>query len=217
MDGRVSVTRVVVIAQASLLREAWKALLSMQPGIEVAGDAGSPEALAARALPGGGCVLVDAQTGATADLVGRLSRLPREWHALVLVDASKTSQIVELLRAGAFGVVSRGSSVAELVSGLVAAGRGEIVIPSAIAAEVLTQLLDDASTGVDPPASLSSREAEVLHLLAQGLTNKLMAQQLLLSVRTVEAHLRAIYDKLGVTSRTEAVLWAVRHGYARGG
>ena len=44
-----------------------------------------------------------------------------------------------------------------------------------------------------------------------------MAQQLLLSVRTVEAHLRAIYDKLGVTSRTEAVLWAVRHGYARGG
>ncbi len=214
MDGRVSVTRVVVVAQASLRREAWKALLSMQPGIEVAGDAGSPEALAAGALSGGGCVLVDAEIGAIADVVGRLSRLPREWHALALVDASQTSQIVELLRAGAFGVVNRGSSVAELVSGLVAAGRGEIVIPSTVAAEVLAQLLGEATAGVERPSSLSSRETEVLQLLAQGLTNKLVAQQLLLSVRTVEAHLRAIYDKLGVASRTEAVLWAVRHGHA---
>lgn len=60
---------------------------------------------------------------------------------------------------------------------------------------------------------LSEREADVLRLLAQGLTNKDIAQTLILSVRTVEAHLRSVYGKLGVRSRTEAALWAVKHGY----
>jgi DNA-binding NarL/FixJ family response regulator len=60
---------------------------------------------------------------------------------------------------------------------------------------------------------LSEREIEVLRLLAHGSTNKDIAQTLILSVRTVEAHLRNIYGKLGVRSRTEAALWAVKHGY----
>ena len=62
-------------------------------------------------------------------------------------------------------------------------------------------------------APLSERETEVLRLLAQGHTNKDIAQALILSVRTVEAHLRNIFAKLGVNSRTEAALWAVQHGY----
>lgn len=53
-------------------------------------------------------------------------------------------------------------------------------------------------------------------MLAQGLTNKDIAQTLVLSVRTVEAHLHNIYGKLEVASRTESVLWAVQHGYAPG-
>ena len=61
--------------------------------------------------------------------------------------------------------------------------------------------------------SSPSQETEVLGLLARGLTNKDIAQSLMLSVRTVEAHLRSIFGKLAVGSRTEAALWAVRHGY----
>jgi DNA-binding NarL/FixJ family response regulator len=61
--------------------------------------------------------------------------------------------------------------------------------------------------------TLTDREREVLSLLARGLTNKDIAQSLFLSVRTIEAHLRNIYGKLDVNSRTEAVLWAVQHGY----
>jgi DNA-binding NarL/FixJ family response regulator len=63
------------------------------------------------------------------------------------------------------------------------------------------------------PAALTSREQEVLKLLAQGFTNKDIAQTLFLSVRTVEAHLRNVYSKLGVSSRTEAAIWAVNHGF----
>ena len=60
---------------------------------------------------------------------------------------------------------------------------------------------------------LTARERETLALLAQGMTNKDIAQSLILSVRTVEAHLRNIFGKLGVRARTEAALWATKHGY----
>ena len=67
--------------------------------------------------------------------------------------------------------------------------------------------------GNAPQISLTEREQKVLDLLAKGLTNKDIAQTLILSVRTVEAHLRNIYSKLDVGSRTEAVLWAVDQGF----
>ena len=209
-----TVTRVAILSPSSLPREAWKALLSVQPGIVVAGDAAEPEALAGMAHPDGSwCVLLDAGPDAAAFL-RQVSRKGPDWRVLVLVDACEVSQLVALIRAGAMGVVTRDSSLAELVSGLVAAARGELVLPGALAPEVLAQLMGD-SAGTASPTSLSPRETDVLQLLAQAMTNKLIAQELLLSVRTVEAHLRAIYDKLGVTSRTEAVLWAVRHDGVR--
>jgi DNA-binding NarL/FixJ family response regulator len=68
--------------------------------------------------------------------------------------------------------------------------------------------------GEEPSVTLTEREQEVLSFLAQGYTNKDIAQALFLSVRTVEAHLRNIFGKLGVTSRTEAALWAVNHDFA---
>jgi DNA-binding NarL/FixJ family response regulator len=211
----VTVTRVAILSPSSLPREAWKALLSMQPGIVVAWEASGPEALVETAHPdGGGCVLLDTGPDAT-DMLRRLSRKVLNWRALVLVDACEVAQIVELIRAGAMGVITRDSTLAELVSGLVAAARGEIVLPGSLAPQVLAQLMDGRAAATETPPSLSPREADVLQCLAQGLTNKLIAQKLLLSVRTVEAHLRAIYDKLGVASRTEAVLWAVRHGDIR--
>lgn len=209
-----TVTRVAILSPASLPREAWKALLSVQPGIVVAGDAAEPEVLARMAHPdGSGCVLLDAGPDAT-DMLQRLGRQGLNWRVLVLVDACEVSQLVGLIRAGAVGVVSRDGTPAELVSGLVATARGELVLPGPLAPEVLAQLMGDRGETASS-SSLSPREADVLRLLAQGMTNKHIAQELLLSVRTVEAHLRAIYDKLGVASRTEAVLWAVRYGEIR--
>ena len=209
-----TVTRVAILSPAALPREAWKALLSVQHGIVVAGDAAEAEALAGMAHPdGNGCVLLDAGPDAAATL-RQVSRKGLDWRVLVLVDACEVSQIVALIRAGAMGVVRRDDTLAQLVSGLVAAARGELVLPGPLAPEVLAQLMGDRAETASS-SSLSPREADVLRLLAQGMTNKHIAQELLLSVRTVEAHLRAIYDKLGVASRTEAVLWAVRHGDIR--
>ena len=82
-----------------------------------------------------------------------------------------------------------------------------------IAGRALAAMARGETVGETLVEPLSDRETEVLRLLAQGLTNKDMAQTLILSVRTIEAHLRNIFGKLGVTSRTEAALWATKYGY----
>jgi len=132
---------------------------------------------------------------------------------LCLVDGYDLSQIVTLLQAGAVAILSRNATLPELTRALIAASRGEIVLPPELAAQVLAAL---ARGGLRPQQNietLTDRERDVLTLLAKGMTNKDIAQTLFLSVRTVEAHLRNIYGKLDVASRTEAVLWAVQHGF----
>jgi NarL family two-component system response regulator LiaR len=103
--------------------------------------------------------------------------------------------------------------VPELAQALIAVGRGEIVLPPELASNVMMALARGGSQPKETVEPLTDREQEVITLLAQGLTNKDIAQSLFLSVRTIEAHLRNVYSKLDITSRTEAVLWAVQHGY----
>jgi DNA-binding NarL/FixJ family response regulator len=206
----------VVVLAAPLPGRAWLALLTQQPGIGagVAGGESAPHPGQLRAdRP---CtVLVDIADGRVA----AATRLREAWRpagVLFLVESYSLTEALALLRAGASGCVSREGTVAELVRGIVAAARGEIVLPPGLAARALAALAQGGGLADPPDLPLSAREAEVVALLAQGLTNKGIAQSLYLSVRTVEAHLRSIYDKLGVRTRTEAALWAVGHGYGEG-
>jgi len=220
MPGTMADTHLVIFAHAALHREAWRALLSGQPGIRLAGAAGDLAAVTSF-LPIGqpSAVLVD-QTPPRPDLVRQLKAAVSDCGLLLLVNTYDLGEVIPLLQAGATGCISRDSPVGDLARGIIAAGRGEIVLPPAIAGRALAALARGESVGepgagsvADLVEPLSDREAEVLRLLARGLTNKDMAQTLILSVRTVEAHLRSIYGKLGARSRTEAALWAVKHGH----
>ena len=206
-------THLVMLSPAALNREAWRALLSTQPDIVVYNLVVDASNLAA-ALPSGQptTLLVDLPAP-QLELARQVKLLAPEAGVLFLVQSYDLAEIVPLLQAGATGFVSRNDSVGDLVRAIVAAGRGELVLPSSIAARALTALARGESVGSNPVEALSERETEVLRLLGQGFTNKDIAQTLILSVRTVEAHLRNIYGKLSVRSRTEAALWAVRHGY----
>lgn len=202
---------VIVIAAANLHRLAWSALLAQQPGIVVLSAAATPDELQGMAeVPV--TFLVD-MTPVQPELVRHLTAAAPHATILCLIDHHDITQIVGLLQAGATGCLSRNASAPELALALIAVARGEIVLPPELAIQALTALTRGNYDQAQPTESLSERETEVLRLLAQGLSNKDIAQTLFLSVRTVEAHLRNIYSKLVIVSRTEAVLWAVNHGY----
>lgn len=213
-------TQLVIYATSRLRRQAWRAVLSGQPGIAVAGEATDIPDVAALLRPGSpAAVLIDCEAS-PLEVAHQLRAAVPDAGVLVLVPLYDLTEIVSLLRAGASGCVSLDDAIGDVARAVIAVGRGEIVLPPAVASRALAALARGEAPG--PPVSagadelvepLSERETEVLRLLSQGLTNKDIAQTLIVSVRTVEAHLRSVYGKLAVRSRTEAALWAVKHGY----
>lgn len=210
---KASPNSVIVIAAANLHRLAWSALLAQQPGLVVRGAAASPDELELQGMAEAPVTLLVDMTPVQPELVRHLAAAAPHATILCLIDHHDVTQIVGLLQAGATGCLSRNASTPELALALIAVARSEIVLPPELAIQALTALTRGTYDQAQPTESLSERETEVLRLLAQGLSNKDIAQSLFLSVRTVEAHLRNIYSKLAIASRTEAVLWAVNHGY----
>ena len=120
-----------------------------------------------------------------------------------------------LLKAGAAGYLLKNVSGDELIRAIRAVYNGEPVLDPIIARKVMNYFkLPDKVHGLESPSEyLSKREADILKLAARGMTNKEIADKLHVSNRTVESHLRTIFSKLGVGSRTEAVLHGLRRGW----
>ena len=130
---------------------------------------------------------------------------PRTRVAIV-ANADREWQIREALARGAAAFLLLGASAEELFTAVRTAHRGECHLSPAIAAKLAVSLATEP---------LTTREGQVLTLLADGLCNKHIAAQLAISLGTVKAHLRSAFDKLGVHSRTEAILMAERRGMLR--
>lgn len=207
-------THVIVFASATLERQAWRALLADQPFIDVLETSCHVHVVAPLIRPGENTVVLVDLPGLRIDIASELRAAAPEASLLVLVDDYDLETVLPLLRAGVQAVVSRDDDVVDLARALIAAARGEMALPPSIAKRTLVALATGETVTEGLQEELTERETEVLHLLAEGMTNKDIAQTLILSVRTVEAHLRSIYGKLDVGSRTEAALWAVKHGYA---
>jgi DNA-binding NarL/FixJ family response regulator len=204
---------VIIFSPYALHQEVWKLVLASQPGLIVAGATVDPSQITAF-IPTdqAGTILIDLPNP-QPEIARQLKMLSPHSGLLFLVQSYELPIILALLQAGATGFISRHASVGDLARAIIAAGRGEIVLPPEIAFQSLVALAQGQPADKDLSEPLTDRESDVLKLLTQGLTNKDIAQTLFLSVRTVEAHLRSIFAKLSVGSRTEAALWAVQNGY----
>ena len=129
---------------------------------------------------------------------------------LVLTAFSDRRRILGALEAGACGYLLKDAASEDVAEGIRAAARGESPLDPRAARTVLS-----ARAEPDPLAGLSAREREVLDLLVEGLPNKLIARRLEISEKTVKSHLTRIFRELDVTDRTQAALWAERHGLGR--
>jgi DNA-binding NarL/FixJ family response regulator len=130
---------------------------------------------------------------------------------LVLTSFSDRPRILGALEAGASGYLLKDVEADEVADGIRAAARGESPLDPRAARTVLT-----ARAEPDPLEELSTREREVLGLLLEGLPNKLIARRLEITEKTVKSHLTRIFREIGVTDRTQAALWAERHGLGPG-
>jgi DNA-binding NarL/FixJ family response regulator len=128
---------------------------------------------------------------------------------VALTSFSDRDRIVGTLDAGAVGYVLKDSAPEDIVRAVRAAAAGESPIDPKAA-----QVLLRSRVCADPPGpTLTAREREVLTLLSEGCSNRTMASQLGISEATVKAHLTHVFQSLGVTDRTQAAVWAHRHGY----
>lgn len=127
---------------------------------------------------------------------------------LVLTSFSDRPRILGAIEAGACGYLLKDAASEEVAEGIRAAARGESPLDPRAARTVLA-----ARAEPDPAAGLSAREREVLGLLLEGLPNKLIARRLGISEKTVKSHLTNVFRAIDVTDRTQAALWAERHGF----
>jgi len=208
------VVRVLLADDHALVREGTAELLERGGGVRVIGQAADgPEAvrLAEQLQPD--VLLLDvAMPGLDGLEVTRRVRAASPRTAVVALSAhDEEPYVLAMLEAGASGYLSKSSRGHEVVQAVRSAAAGETVFSAEIASTVTRRALNRATDSTP----LTSRELDVLRAAARGLPNKHIALELGMSSRTVQTHLTRIFAKLGVASRTEAVLVAMRQGLVR--
>jgi DNA-binding NarL/FixJ family response regulator len=206
--------RVLLADDHAVLREATAELVDHQPDMIVVGQASTGEdtlRLARQLCPDVVVMDIAMPRGNGLEATRTIaSELPGT-RVLVLTAHQGRDHVIPLLEAGAIGYLPKTVGLNELLDAIRAASQDESVLPPSIASVVVRYLSGEMER--TPRADLTSREMEVLCLVSQGMSNHQIAHELDLSVRTIEAHLTHIYNKLGVGSRTEAALLAQQEGW----
>lgn len=204
--------RVVVAEDHAVVRAGLERLLSGADGVEVVGAASDgQEAVAVAAETRPDVVLCDLSMPVIdgIEATGRIVADNPEARVVILTAFSERDRILGALDAGAIGYLLKDADPEELLEAVRAAARGEAPLAPKAAREVLSDRAEQRAV------ELTGREREVLSLVAEGMPNKLIARRLEISEKTVKSHLTRIFERVGVTDRTQAALWAQRHGLGR--
>jgi DNA-binding NarL/FixJ family response regulator len=213
--------RILLVDDHAVIRQALRMLLESQPELEVVGDVeNGREAVQAVERLNPDVVLMDVVMPGLNGLEAtrQIRRSSPGTKVVMLSGFVDEDQLLDALRSGASGYIIKKSDVSELVLAIQTVNRGNSYFSSALSegfdlAEVLYQAKRaDQRTGVD---ALTSREREVLQLIAEGYTNQGIANELYISVKTVEAHKAHIMAKLHARTRTDLIRYAIRKGIVR--
>jgi NarL family two-component system response regulator LiaR len=210
--------KVMIADDHAVVREGTCQILEQEPDIDVVAEAADGEEavrLAGSSRPD--VAIIDiAMPGIDGIEATRQIKSLYPAIAVLILSAYDDDQFVfSLLEAGAAGYLLKSIRGRELVDAVRQVHAGESVLHPAIARKVLNRFVPaaDKSTRQKPSDMLSEREIEVLRLATRGLSNQHIADELCLSLRTVQAHLGHIFNKLQVSSRTEAVVHALKKGW----
>jgi DNA-binding NarL/FixJ family response regulator len=212
------VIRVLIADDHGLVRAGLSQLVAAPEDIEVVAVAsGGREAIELIEARRPDVVLMDLSMpdldgiSATREALARVA----DTNIVILTSFSDRDRIVEAIDAGAVGYLLKDAEPDELVRGIRAAARGESPLAPKAAAELISGRRGTPTAPAragSATGELTAREREILKLLAHGRPNKVIARQLDIAEQTVKNHLSHIFQTLGVTDRTQAALWAQRHG-----
>ncbi|WP_326814190.1 response regulator transcription factor [Streptomyces sp. NBC_01763] len=209
------IIRVLLVDDHQVVRRGLRTFLEIQDDIEVVGEAADgAEGVARSEELRPDVVLMDIKMPGTDGIEALRKLRELEIPAKVLIVTSFTEQrtVVPALRAGASGYVYKDVDPDALAGAIRSVYAGHVLLQPEVAGALLAQ--EDAGGGTGRGSTLTEREREVLGLIADGRSNREIARALVLSEKTVKTHVSNILMKLDLSDRTQAALWAVRHGVA---
>jgi DNA-binding NarL/FixJ family response regulator len=203
--------RVLLADDHGVVRDGLARLLASVADFDVVGAAADGEqavALAREHRPD--VVLMDLRMPGMdgSEATRRLLETDPSIQVVILTSFSERDEILSALDAGAIGYLLKDSEPDELIRGVRAAAQGD----SPLDPKAARTLIGSRNPGPSHP--LTNREREVLQLVARGLPNKLIARELGISEKTVKAHLTTVFQRIGVTDRVQAAMWARDHNLA---
>ena len=209
------IIKVLLVDDHQVVRRGLRTFLEVQDDIEVVGEASDgAEGVARTEELRPDVVLMDIKMPGTdgIEALRRLRELENPAKVLIVTSFAEQRTVVPALRAGASGYVYKDVDPDALAGAIRSVQAGHILLQPEVAGALLAQ--DDTGNGTGRGSTLTEREREVLGLIADGRSNREIARALVLSEKTVKTHVSNILMKLDLSDRTQAALWAVRHGAA---
>lgn len=209
-----SVARVLLIGDSVPARERARTMLADDAAIEVVGEHTLADARVTveREQPDVAVLAVQRPTVEDLGACREISGLGGATRVLVVAekDSAQTSQL--LFRFGAHGVLTRTDAPSQLRGALHEVRRGSLIVPASIAKQAHEAIATEGAPATVETPRMTHREVEILREMAEGRRNQEIAESLGIGLRTVETHIRHVMLKLGVNSRTQAVVRAMKHG-----
>jgi len=202
--------RVLIVDDHSVVRQGLQMFLSLDPDIEVVGEADNGEEALHRARELQPDVILMDLLMPKMDGITAITAIRRELpdiEIIALTSVLEDASVVGAVKAGAMGYLLKDTQADELCRAIKAAANGQVQLSPQAAARLVREVKLPST-----PESLTERETDVLRLIGKGLSNKEIAHELNIGEKTVKTHVSSVLSKLGVMSRTQAALHAVKIG-----
>lgn len=205
--------KILIVDDHPVVRQGMTFMINSKPGMTVVGEAkdGLEGIKLAKTLKPD-VILMDLVM-AECDGITAIKQIiaeNRKTHILVLTSFSDDDKVFAAIKAGAIGFLLKDSSPGELIQAILDVYEGKPSFPPSISLKLIDRIQNEESHS-GPNLNLTTRELNILSMIAEGLSNKAIAAELCLSEGTVRAHVSSILNKLGLENRTQVVIYAIRH------
>jgi NarL family two-component system response regulator LiaR len=207
--------KVLIVDDHAVVRQGLRSFLELHETIEIIGEAGDGfEAISAVKKERPDVILMDLlmtkMDGITA--IKKIREFEPDINIIVLTSYSEDKKVFPAIKAGVMGYLLKDISPQELIKAIEAVNKGERQLHPDIMNKLMNQFVDPQFKSPVNPGELTEREMEVLTLIAEGLSNIQLAENLSISEKTVKTHVSNILSKLNLTDRTQAAIYAFKYG-----